>query len=221
MTAKIQTAPATAFAPLSGTAGLTEAKKQIGAAIDSGLRSLISGAGNGQVKYRVEPHGDGEFRVVVTKVRHPKPTLAKAKAPRVRTRPAETDLETALEAAQQRGAVLIAKILAGDDMASADDFAALLGITRQSLHGKLDKHQVLGLEGAKRGVRFPTWQIGADGKPFPALPALHEALGNPWAVYRFLKQFHPELDCTGLEALQRGRDDAALDVARNLDQSFA
>jgi len=38
------------------------------------------------------------------------------------------------------------------------------------------RHEVLGLEGAKRGVRFPRWQIGDDGQLLRVLAQLFEAL---------------------------------------------
>ncbi|MGG2362632.1 hypothetical protein ACE4Z5_27370, partial [Salmonella enterica] len=84
--------------------------------------------------------------------------------------------------------------------------------SRVTVNTKRQNHQVLGLEGARRGYRFPRWQITRDGKPFAALPVLFDRLGNsPWAVYRFLVQHHPELDgLTGREALQRGKDKAVI-----------
>jgi hypothetical protein len=111
-----------------------------------------------------------------------------------------------------------ATILAGFDMLSADQFAELLGTTRMTVNSKRQNHQVLGLEGAKRGFRFPAWQVDEDGKPFAALPRLFERLGGgPWSVYRFLVQPHPELDgMTGREALRRGKTDQALEVADSI-----
>jgi hypothetical protein len=94
----------------------------------------------------------------------------------------------------------------------------LIGISRVTVNARRQNHQVLGLEGAKRGFRFPKWQIGADGKPFAALPALFDRLGgSDWAVYRFLVQHHSELDgLTGRDALYRGRSDEALEVAESV-----
>lgn len=82
---------------------------------------------------------------------------------------------------------------------------------------------MLGLEGAKRGFRFPAWQISEEGKPFAALPELFERLGGaPWAVYRFLIQHHPELEgSTALEALRRGRDEGVLEAAENVGRAFS
>jgi hypothetical protein len=207
VTAKIQTLPTMGFTPHSGTGRIPEVKATLGAAIDAGLRRLTSGGQNARLTYRVEPLSDGSMQIVI------------GKAAKNKTAPA--DIETALAAARTRGATRVAEILAGPDMLGADDFAASLGVTRQSLHVKRKKRQVLGLAGAKRGYRFPIWQVGADGKPFAALPALFEALSGPWAVYRFLQQVQPELGMTGLAALQQGLDDQAVELARNIERSSA
>lgn len=134
------------------------------------------------------------------------------------------DLAAALDEARARGKLHAATILAREDMLSADKFAMLLGTSRMTVNTKRQNHQVLGLDGAKRGFRFPAWQVGEDGKPFAALPRLFERLGGgPWSVYRFLVQSHPELDgMTGREALQRGKANEALAVADSIaDGTFA
>lgn len=130
------------------------------------------------------------------------------------------DLAAALDDARVRGRVQVAEILASEKMLSADAFAKLLGTTRMTVNTKRKQHQVLGLDGAKRGFRFPAWQVGRDGKPFAVLPALFERLGGgPWSVYRFLVQQHPELDgLTAREALRRGRREEVLDVADGIAQ---
>jgi hypothetical protein len=131
--------------------------------------------------------------------------------------------ETSLAAARARGQMRVAEILGGDDMLSADELARLLGTTRATINSRRQNHQLLGLEGMKRGFRFPEWQIGEDGKPFDVLPALFERLGeSPWAVYRFLVQHHPELDgLTGRDALRRGHTQAAIDAAESVARAFA
>jgi hypothetical protein len=128
------------------------------------------------------------------------------------------DLATAIEAAKSVGRVRVAEILSGTDMLNDDKFGELLGVSRATINTKRQKHQVLGLEGAKRGFRFPAWQVGEDGKPFAALPELFDRLGkNPWTVYRFLVQHHPELDgLTGYEALQRGQSETVVNMAESL-----
>ena len=130
----------------------------------------------------------------------------------------EDHLQRALAAARKRGQLRVAEILESEDMLSAQAFAAVLKTTRMTINSKRQKHQVLALEGATRGFRFPQWQIGKDGKPFSALPALFERLGNdPWAVYRFFVQHHPELDgLTGREALEQGMTSQAIEAAESV-----
>ena len=108
-------------------------------------------------------------------------------------------------------------------MLSADNLARLLGTTRATINTKRQNRQLLGLEGATRGFRFPSWQIGEDGKPFAALPMLFDRLGDsPWAVYRFLVQSHPELDGeTGRDALRKGRTADVIEAAESVAETFA
>ncbi|CAH0305382.1 hypothetical protein [Roseomonas sp. CECT 9278] len=123
---------------------------------------------------------------------------------------------TDLARAYARGAAAAAGILAAPDMLSSDAMAERLGMTREAVHQKRRRGELLGLEGAKRGVRFPAWQIGPDGRPPAALPALLAALGEPWAAFRFLRATHPELGShSGIAALHDPRlADQALALAR-------
>lgn len=127
------------------------------------------------------------------------------------------ELERALEAARERGQLRAAVVLAADDMLNAEAFAKLLGTTRVTVNAKRQTGQVLGLEGAKRGFRFPVWQLDRDGKPYEELPALLERLGTPWAVYRFLLQPQGALDgMTGRQALEKGRGADAVAAAEGV-----
>jgi hypothetical protein len=134
-----------------------------------------------------------------------------------------SELTRALADARHRGELRVAEILAGPEMLNADDFAARLGTTRATINAWRHKNQVLGLEGATRGFRFPAWQVGADGKPLRALPQLFDRLGgDTWGVYRFLVQHHPELGgMTGKDALHKGRVDQVLAAAESVAQAFA
>jgi len=167
------------------------------------------------------------FEVAVEPEGAPKITpieeAASADAVPVSTTDSEADLDRALAAARERGRARIAEIMSSPEMLTADDFATRLGTTRATVNTWRQKHQVLGLEGAKRGFRFPAWQIGEDGKPFAVLPQLFERLGGaPWAVYRFLIQHHPELDgLTAQDALRRGRDENVLEAAENVGRTFS
>ncbi|MDR3517587.1 MAG: hypothetical protein P4M00_17420 [Azospirillaceae bacterium] len=116
------------------------------------------------------------------------------------------ELQEALAAARDRGRLRAAEILGAGDMLSAEAFAEVLGTSRVTVNTKRRSGQLLGLDGARRGFRFPLWQLDAEGKPFAVLAVLHERLGGAWAVYRFLVQPHGELDgLTGREALEQGK----------------
>ncbi|UVK57542.1 XRE family transcriptional regulator (plasmid) [Mesorhizobium sp. AR02] len=130
----------------------------------------------------------------------------------------DAELEAALAGARARGRKRVAEIVAGEDMLSAEAFAKLLGMSRVTVNAKRQSGQVLGIDGAKRGFRFPVWQLDKDGRPFGTLPALHETLGNSaWAVYRFLVLRHGALDGrTGLRALQQGDDASVLAAAEGM-----
>ncbi|MER8909056.1 XRE family transcriptional regulator [Mesorhizobium sp. M0854] len=130
----------------------------------------------------------------------------------------DAELEAALARARARGHKRVAEIVAGEEMLSAEAFARLLGTSRVTVNARRQSGQVLGIDGAKRGFRFPVWQLDKDGRPFKALPGLHAMLGNSaWAVYRFLVSRHGALDGrTGLRALQQGDDASVLAAAEGM-----
>lgn len=130
----------------------------------------------------------------------------------------DAELEGALAAARERGRKRVAEIVAGEEMLSAQAFASLLGTSRVTINAWRQSGQVLGVDGPKRGFRFPDWQLDNDGRPFNALAALHRTLGNSaWAVYRFLLSRHGALDGrTGLRALQQGDEASVLAAAEGM-----
>lgn len=129
-------------------------------------------------------------------------------------------LHAALQAARERGRLRSAEILEQDDMLTAEEFAERLGVSRVTVNARRQKHELLGLDGAKRGFRFPAWQVDQDGRPLDALPKLFELLGDsPWGVYRFLTQRHSALDgASAKDALTRGRTTQVLQAAESLAQ---
>jgi hypothetical protein len=169
------------------------------------VRALLQGYGDAIVKsrsagrsvsFRVDVEPDGE--TIVTPVEDASAALMPFV---VETREPDPELQAALGAAR--------------------DFAKMLGTTRVTVNTKRQSGQVLGLEGAKRGFRFPVWQLDGDGNPFAELATLHERLGGPWAVYRFLVQPHGELNgLSGREALERGRGRAALEAVESIGSAF-
>jgi hypothetical protein len=129
-------------------------------------------------------------------------------------------LEASLESARERGRLRAAQILDQDDMLTAEQFAGRLGVSRMTVNVRRQKHELLGLDGAKRGFRFPAWQVDDDGKAFEALPQLFDLLGeNAWTVYRFLTQRHAALDgILAKDALRQGKTRQVLQAAESLAQ---
>lgn len=129
-------------------------------------------------------------------------------------------LDVALSAARDRGKQRVADILSGPEMLSADDIAAEIKVSRETVNNKRKRHELLGLEGPKRGVRFPRWQLSDRGELLPGLPQLFSVIGDrPWAIYRFLLQPHGALDGrTGLEAIKSGDIERVADVARSIGE---
>jgi hypothetical protein len=129
----------------------------------------------------------------------------------------------ALRRALARGRNRVAEILEGPGMLAGRDFAAMLGISAQTLNQWRAQRKVLALSGAKRGFRYPDWQlVDAPGVLLPGLVQLHSALEDqPWAVYRFLRQHHIALDGrTGIESLKSGDIDATVAAAKGISDTF-
>jgi hypothetical protein len=131
---------------------------------------------------------------------------------------AQQDLVRALDAAKARGDALKRDMLADPEMLSTAELASRLGMSQEGVRLKRKRHEVLGLDLAKRGIRYPAWQIVEHQQLLPALPRLFGVLGDdPWTVYVFLLQHHPELDgARALDALRRGRIDRVIATAENV-----
>ena len=154
----------------------------------------------------------GSFSPVdVTVVTAPRPDAAPMTDP-------ETDLNEALTAARARGAAFKAELLTDPDMLSTAAIAERLGMSEEGVRLKRKRHEILGLEFAKRGIRYPSWQLLPNAQLLPALPRLFDILGpDPWRLYRFLLQHHAEASgARALDALKRGRSDAVLAAAQNI-----
>jgi hypothetical protein len=140
------------------------------------------------------------------------------------TEPAESnDLDAALAEARERGVSRAVEILSRGEMLSAADFAKFIGVSREAVRAKHQRNEVLGLKGAKRGLRFPKWQVTSNGGLLPDLPRIFDLLGgDSWTVYRFLTQHHPELEGdTALSALLRGKIEKVFTAAENTAGAFS
>lgn len=129
------------------------------------------------------------------------------------------EVARAMGRAQERGKHVVAEILSRSDMLSSDEMKELLGISRQAVNERRRDGKLLGLQGAKRQVRYPRWQVGDDGRPFAEIEKLFTILGSSWPVYRFLIQEHPELKgLSGIDALRQGRGEEAIKAAESQQQ---
>src|SRR5690349_18433189 len=125
--------------------------------------------------------------------------------------------DRAITEARIRGEALVSKIFAEPAMLDLETFAARTGMTAEDVQDRWKRRELLMLESANSGARFPEWQLGADGQPLPAIGALFGVLTHAWAVYRFLMQRHPELSGqTGLEAIKSGRSNEAVETAQGI-----
>lgn len=131
---------------------------------------------------------------------------------------ADERLAAAIERADARGDVLIGKLFDDPEMLSSDGMARRIGITRETVNAMKHDGRLLGLEGARRGFRYPVWQLDSDGHLLKIMPELLKELGEAWAVYRFLLQHHPELDgAIGLDAARDPlREAEVLQLAHSL-----
>lgn len=127
-------------------------------------------------------------------------------------------LAGAIARARARGERRAAEILDGPEMLNSDTMADRLGVSRETVNRMRRRGELLGLEGARRGVRYPDWQLLPPGQlPLPRMPEFFRALGDPWSVYRFLLQVHPELGGRrALDAVRGGDDAAVLELARTV-----
>jgi hypothetical protein len=185
------------------------------------LKKVLTGFG--EAVQRSEDLGAGVRLTVVIGPRGEAPTI-EIEEVHARANPATTDqFDAALAEARARGVQRAAEILTSPEMLSADGFAEMIGVSREAVRLKRQRHEILGLEGAKRGVRFPQWQVTADGSLLPGLSSLFDRLaGNSWTVYRFLIQRHPELDgVTAAAALKAGQVDKVLAAAENAGRAFS
>jgi hypothetical protein len=67
-------------------------------------------------------------------------------------------------------------------------------MSEEGVRSKRKRQEILGGELAKRGIRYPAWQILEGRQLLPTLPRLFEMLGNdPWRLFRFKQQRDSEL----------------------------
>lgn len=129
----------------------------------------------------------------------------------------EATLQRALRDARTRGAAFKEKLLADREMLSTAEMADRLGMSEEGVRLKRKRHEILGLEFAKRGIRYPSWQVVGDHQLIRHMPRVFAVLGDDsWRIYRFLLQHHAELGGErAIDALKRDRIGDVLAAAEN------
>jgi len=185
----------------------------------STVKSLVDRFGKLIARTQKSGQASG-FTVIIDAKGNPKFEPLPHRVPATAVSAEGDSLEAALQAARERGRVRSAQILGQSDMLTAEEFARRLGVSRMTVNARRQKHELLGLDGAKRGFRFPAWQVDEDGKAFDVLPKLFDMLGdNPWTVYRFLTQRHAALaGVSAKDALHQGKATQVLQTAESLAQ---
>jgi hypothetical protein len=138
--------------------------------------------------------------------------------PRQPDAPIAPTLADALEAARARGAAVTSHLFSDPDMLSTAGMAKFLGMSEEGIRQKRKRHEILGVAFARRGLRYPAWQIRPDRQLLPALSRLFEILGDDdWRIYRFLLQHHPEAGGErAVDALWHGKVAAVIGAAENI-----
>lgn len=196
------------------------AADEVAAAIERAFSSARAKGKAVRIGFTVDPSGAVS---IASSILSPKPNPDATTPAKAAPEPIGPTLEAALSQARLRGVARIAEIIDGPEMKSADEFGRLIGATRETVNQKRRRHEVLGLAGPKRGVRFPVWQLTNDGGLLPGLPELFDEIGDlPWAVYRFLVAEHSELgELTGADAMKQGRVAKALALATSVGRGAA
>jgi DNA-binding CsgD family transcriptional regulator len=89
---------------------------------------------------------------------------------------------------------------------SSEEIAARLNISRETVNAWRKEGRLLGVESAKRGLRYPADQLGPNDAPLPLADIVRELDGDHWAAWRFLAMPVHELGAaTGFELLRAGK----------------
>jgi hypothetical protein len=152
----------------------------------------------------------GDERAVSASIVWDRPSLAASDS--------DVALTEALADARSRGAAVKEGLLSAPDLLNTAAIADRLGMSEEGVRLKRKRHEILGLEFAKRGIRYPAWQVLEGRQLLPALPRLFALLGDaPWRLLRFLQQHRSELGgARAVDALREGRIDQVLAAVENM-----
>lgn len=135
----------------------------------------------------------------------------------------KVDVQDPFELARKRGATLAAEIFSGEEMLSSLKFGELLGISRQAVDKRRKAGELLAMQGATRGFKYPAWQVTGEGQVLAGLKDVLEISGqDDWAAYRVLVSEYP--DGSGepvFEKLRQGQSKPVMNYIKSfLDGDF-
>jgi antitoxin VapB len=101
---------------------------------------------------------------------------------------------------------------------SSEEISVRLNTSREAVNAWRLEGRLLGVEGAKRGLRYPAEQFGPNDAPLPVGDIIREFDGDHWAAWQFLAMPVNELGgATGFELLRAGK----VEDRRGSDTEFA
>jgi hypothetical protein len=130
----------------------------------------------------------------------------------------DNETRQAWEALRDKGRRRAAELLLDESMVTAEQLAERLGVSKQTVHNRHQNKELIGLSGAKRGVRFPLDQLDRNDKPYAEIKQLFALIGGDgWALYHFLNQQNGALGGqSGFAALRDGRGRDVLRAAETV-----
>lgn len=124
----------------------------------------------------------------------------------------DPEVAEAVARAQARGRETAASILEQPDMLTGEEIALRMGMSRQAVHKAAMANKLFAVEGAKRGFRYPDWQLDETGVRRKGLQEVLDRVGNGWEAWRF---FAASADgATNRDRLRSGDVDGLLAQAR-------
>jgi hypothetical protein len=93
------------------------------------------------------------------------------------------------------------------DTLSSNEIATKLNTSRETINAWRKAGRILGVEGVRRGVRYPAAQIGPNLAPLPGIADIISAFdGDHWSAWRLLSSRINEMGgLTGFEVLRAKR----------------
>lgn len=117
-----------------------------------------------------------------------------------------------LAAASARGVQRLTEILSRDDMCTADEMAAMLGISVQHVDQLRRAHKMIVITSPTGETKYPQWQVSPDGTLLDGLDDALAILGdNGMTAYRILCGIYPGgRDDTVYQSLRDGKKEDVL-----------